>query len=200
MIVGAIVAAVLMAIFVVLSLQHSERWSDVASLIISLFSVSLFVAYLLAGDSSGLARDGPPKAPFVAITILFLIGRECLDLAANPTKTGFRALSWVLLLIANAPLMLLEACAPGTFEIFDASCRHPNISTYAWFVLDNLMKGTVLDFLQSFDISLNSCMPRKGDFGVSLIRFGLRAFTTYVVLWLVFRTVKQYTTAKRSGA
>jgi hypothetical protein len=96
---------------------------------------------------------------------------------------------FAFLSIAHA-LRLYEQVG-GPF-LFSPDCGPTSMSDYCFYVLDNIAKGAILDFFQSFDINLWRCPPRRGSFAVGVINFALRTFTTYVVIWAAVRIVTDF--------
>jgi hypothetical protein len=57
------------------------------------------------------------------------------------------------------------------------------VSDYYLYVLDNIAKGALIDFFQSYDLNIWRCPPQKRHMAVGTINFGIRSFSTYIVIW-----------------
>lgn len=75
---------------------------------------------------------------------------------------------------------------------FDAAiltCPNPRMVDYTWFVLDNVAKGVLLDFLESFDFDLydQACAPIRHNTITSVIKLSIRSFSTYILIWFAIK-------------
>jgi len=86
----------------------------------------------------------------------------------------------------------------GVGFLLDSSCRDLSYRDYHWYLLDSLAKGAVLDFLESFDINLWTCPPRKTPL-VGLITFAIRTCMTTLSLWLLVHWWRSISIARRDS-
>jgi hypothetical protein len=75
------------------------------------------------------------------------------------------------------------------FQVAILACPDPRMVDYTWFVLDNVAKGVLLDFLESFDFDLYDqvCAPMKHNTVTSIIKFSIRSFSTYILIWFAIK-------------
>jgi hypothetical protein len=152
-----------------------------------IFGLSAVAAAWLAIQLSG-AQDARPDfklgwliKAIVLLDIVFLfISRFLKTVRASEDQ-----LVAVILVTATLPFLLLDGVKAGLFDIFGANCASPRVSDFAWFTLDCLAKGGLGDLMESFNIDIFQCKPRKDSAKVSIIIFGIRTFATIVVAWLI---------------
>jgi hypothetical protein len=127
------------------------------------------------------------KVSLALILLFFLVAATVGALLSRE----FRAESWLAALTLFPSAYFLSAISLKYLDLqlgpflFAAGCT-PHVSDYFYYVLDNIAKGAVLDFLQSFGINLWKCSPQRGVV-VGTITFALRSYTTYVVIFALVR-------------
>ncbi len=98
-------------------------------------------------------------------------------------------LNFALILVAFSPLLvfLLDHVFFKKFGLFDSSCQAVGLKHHAWYTLDSLLKGALMDFMESFNIDLFSCPPSH-SLKSSVLTFALRTLSSSIILWLLIRT------------
>ena len=131
-------------------------------------------------------------APFLIGSLLALRLESLFPTRGVGLLSRLRSNSFIMALIAAhavAFLPFLLLLLSVGFGIPRLSCAQPRMIDFTWLAYDSIAKGLLLDFMESFHLDLHTdrCRPLKESWGTSTIIFLLRGFSTYVVVWLLYR-------------
>ena len=96
--------------------------------------------------------------------------------------------------VGSLPGMLAGLTTSLGILLFDGSCLSPTIRDVAWLVLDNLVKGALLDIMESFHIDFFTCPVNCQSWAASTIVFSVRLLSTLsvgLVHWSSMETVQK---------
>jgi hypothetical protein len=171
--------------------------------VISIMGLSAWANFMLTstGDNTfpadtpylGLVLASLLISPLILILTVLLLRRmgkgdrpvEHGDIGSFDHVVGLLLLTTIVFMLS---LAALDAFTGGV--ILDTSCSSRTYREYGWFVLDSLAKGTIVDLLESFEIDLYRCPPAKTIYAKAAT-FLIRSYSTYVVVWWLFRFMKR---------
>jgi hypothetical protein len=140
----------------------------------------------------GLFGHGPGTGAAIvaALTMLmlfvalFLLLYRRQRMAFGATRVGEpRSVAMMLLMIGILPFALIATDMLTGWQLLDPSCSARHVPDYFWLTLDSLAKGAVLDVLESFHIDFYACGASRQSLIASAEVFGMRTFTTYIVVF-----------------
>lgn len=79
----------------------------------------------------------------------------------------------------GVPLMVADRHAGGA--LLQLSCENPTAAQYLHFLIDNILKGALLDVLESYDLAVGSCFAKPTAFA-GTIKFILRTSAQLLIV------------------
>ena len=170
------------------------RTATSLNIIFLVFGVAMFAAGLSAPHNYQLPWWTIYIFPFgLLIGILYTLS-ELMD--AQHLRYGwqrsFASLSIGIFILGFIGVCLQNLDSPSASWLFSSECGTTTLSDYYFYMLDNIAKGAVLDLLQSYDIHLWRCPPRKGSLLVGTLNFAIRGYVTYIVIRTALMAWRQW--------
>ncbi len=177
----------------VTAIRSNETLSDLFIIkenmsIVEIIAIIFFVFFLPTIISGVmLAKERFSKEEYI-----ILFGKKGVYREPNWTRLWFVYVDMLIILI-QVPLVLIMLSTLGLINIFNVACGSIYVRDFYWFILDNIAKGAIIDFMQSYNINIYSC-AQNNNFITSTIVFTIRIFSTYVVIWLgitAYKAIRQ---------